>query len=166
MAFKPSKRRHAIVSEQELNLTPIMNLIMIIIPFLLLTAAFAKTAIIDIYLPQEGDAETDTPYDNTVQELLTITITEEGFEVGGIGEEIVIPNDENGLDFKQLTTELIKFKERYPQKEDVILLFDPHISYGTVINVMDASRETKTTEGVMQALFPMVSLGEKPIADN
>ena len=55
MAYRPSKRRHHSISDTDLNLTPVMNLFMVIIPFLLLTAVFAKMAIIDTYLPQEGE---------------------------------------------------------------------------------------------------------------
>jgi len=36
VAYKPSKRRRHSISDMDLNLTPVMNLFMVIIPFLLL----------------------------------------------------------------------------------------------------------------------------------
>lgn len=157
MARRPSKRRHSSLIGEDLNLTPVMNLFMIIIPFLLLTAVFAKTAIIDIYLPQEGQGDTGAA--NVVPEILTIKIAKIGFELGGIGKGVVIPKiDNSNLNFKQLTAELIKIKDRYPNKEDAVLLFEPDTLYDTVIKVMDACRET--TEGTKKTLFPFVSLGE------
>ncbi len=38
---------------EDVNLIPLLNIFTIVIPFVLLTAVVAKTAIIDIFLPQE-----------------------------------------------------------------------------------------------------------------
>jgi len=134
-----------------------MNVFMIIVPFLLLTVVFAKTVVIDIYLPQENQSESVSA-DDKLPEILTIKITEKGFELGGIGEGKVIDGSGYNFNYPQLTKELEKLKERYPEKEEVILLFDPDISYDIVIKVMDAARET--SEGGQRTLFPHVSLGE------
>lgn len=157
MAYRPSKRMHSSSPPDELNLTPIMNVFMIIIPFLLLTAVFAKTAIIDVYLPQEaggasGGAASGDPG------ILSIEIKESGFELGGIGKGVVVPKVENQYDLKRLSQELIRIKEKYPQKEDVVLLARQDLSYETVVKVMDAARETD--DGERRPLFPAVSLGE------
>lgn len=156
MAYRPSKRMHSSSPPDELNLTPIMNVFMIIIPFLLLTAVFAKTAIIDVYLPQEaGGASGGVASDPGI---LSIEIKESGFELGGIGKGVVVPKVGNQYDVKRLSQELIKIKGKYPQKEDVVLLARQDLSYETVVNVMDAARETD--DGERRPLFPAVSLGE------
>ncbi len=157
MSFKPSKRRRYHLSGHELNITPIMNIFIIIIPFLLLTVVFAKTAIIDIYLPQEVHAEALKKTDS-IPEILTIKVTEKGFELGGIGEGVFIARSENNLDYRQLTEELVKIKDKYPQKDEAILLFTSSMSYDTVIKSMDATRET--SDSIRRTLFPLVSLGE------
>ncbi len=157
MAYRPSKRMRHHHYREELNLTPIMNIFMIIVPFLLLTAVFAKTVVIDVYLPQENQSELDPAIDN-LPEILTIKVTENGFELSGIGDGVIIDGSQYNLNYKQLTKELARLKDRYPDKEEVILLFDPYISYDIVIKVMDAARET--TEGGKRTLFPHVSLGE------
>lgn len=157
MPYRPSNRRRHRILGKELNITPVINIFMIIIPFLLLTTVFAKTVIIDIFLPLE--AQTDVPVTtNELPEMLTINISENGFELTGIGEGVVIAASQGSFNYKQLTAELVKLKGMYPQKEEVVLLFDPYLSYDIVIKVMDAARET--TEGVKQTLFPIVSLGE------
>lgn len=142
----------------DLNLTPMIDIFIILIFFLLLTAVFAKIAIIDIYLPQEGQSSETTEQNAPSVGVLAIKITEGGFELGGIGGGVLIPKNSQGLNFNGLTHQLIAIKDKYPQKEDVILLFDKDISYDTVVKVMDASRET--TDGTKRILFPMVSLGE------
>lgn len=157
MAYRPSKRRHLTPSSDELNLTPIMNVFMIIIPFLLLTAVFAKTAIIDIYLPQEAGSSSaaDTPSEPLI---LTVSVTDSGFELGGVGNGMAIPKISDRYDFKQLSEELVKIKERYPEKEDVVLLIQRNLPYDTIVKVMDTARETAGKE--RKPLFPLLSLGE------
>lgn len=157
MSHRPSSRRRSLHSRHELDIIPILNVFMIIVPFLLLTAVFAKTAIIDIYLPKENQEEPEDINDKP-PEILTIEITANGFELGGIGDGVIITGTKDNLNYKQLTIELVKIKDKHPQKEEVVLLFDPNTSYDTVVKVMDATRET--TEGTKRLLFPFVSLGE------
>jgi len=162
VAYRPSKRRRHSVLSEDINLTPILNIFMIIIPFLLLTAVFAKTSIIDIYLPQEGREAKDNMSSQALQ-ILTVKVTEIGFELDGIGNGILIPRIGKNLNFKQLTTELIKLKDKNPDKEEVVLLFDPNTPYDLIVNIMDTTREaTEIIEGksVKRPLFPLVSLGE------
>lgn len=154
MSFKPSKRRHARHLEQEISLTSLMDMITILVVFLLVTAVFAKTTIIDTYLPQEGEAGAAA---ETAPAVLVVNVTENGFELGGLGEGVSIPKKDGDLDFRGLTEELIKLKDRYPDKEEVILLFSPDSPYDTVVKVMDATRETAAGA---RELFPMSSLGE------
>lgn len=160
MAYRPSRKMHLAPSSEDLNLLPIMNIFIIIIPFLLLTAVFAKTAIIDIYLPQEseGSAAASDPSDPVI---LTVSMTDDGFELGGIGNGVVIPKTSNQYDFKQLSQEFVKIKERYPEKEDVVLLIQRHLPYDAIVKAMDAARETGGKE--KKPLFPLISLGEAEV---
>jgi biopolymer transport protein ExbD len=161
MAKRPSKRSHHKGEPGDLNLTPIMNVFIIVIPFLLLTAVFAKTAIIDIYLPQEGQGGGGGG--SSEQKILAIKVTKTGFEIGGVGGGARIGLKDNALDFKGLNEELVRIKDRAPSQEEVILLFDQETSYDIVVKVMDAARETTVEkDGVKRRrlLFPAVSLGE------
>jgi biopolymer transport protein ExbD len=143
--------------DEDLNLTPMIDIFIILIFFLLLTAVFAKVAVIDIYLPQEGQAG-GAAEPNAPVTILAIKITEKGFELGGIGGNMFIPKTGQGLNYRELTNKLAAIKEEYPQKEDAIFLFDQDIPYDTVVKVMDASRET--SDSPRKTLFPLVSLGE------
>lgn len=55
------KRKHRNKNEavDELNLIPVMNLFVCLVPFLLLTAAFVKMGGIDVELPKAQAAQTD-----------------------------------------------------------------------------------------------------------
>ena len=158
MAHRPSKRRHQLVTD--VNLTPLLNVFIIVIPFVLLSAVFVKTAVIDISLPQEGAKGLASA--DSATGVLVIKATDSGFDVGGIGKAF-IPKHAGEFDFNGLTEELIKLKERFPGSEDAILLFSPNASYEFIVKVMDSTREAIIKEGgktKKRPLFPMVSLGE------
>ncbi|MBI5599350.1 MAG: biopolymer transporter ExbD [Deltaproteobacteria bacterium] len=165
MAFKPSKKRHRHIVGAELNLTPIMNVFVIIIPFLLLAAVFAKTAIIDIYLPQEREAQAKSDKSQPSENLgiLAVQVSSRGFMLGGIGNGAFIPKNGGAYDYEALSKELVKVKERHPKNEEVIILLEPDLSYDIVVQVMDSARDATVTRDGKQTiytLFPVVSLGE------
>jgi len=160
VAFRPSKKRHRHLVAGDVNLIPLLNIFTIVIPFVLLTTVFAKTAIIDMYLPQERGGAQSAP---AVIKIFTVKVSEKGFELGGIGGGGLIPTKQGAFDFGRLKEELIKIKDAHPAHEEVIILFEPGISYDMVIQVMDATRETvevKDEKEVRRTLFPLVSLGE------
>ncbi|MBI5235309.1 MAG: biopolymer transporter ExbD [Deltaproteobacteria bacterium] len=163
MAIRPSKSRRHVDAVTDIDLTPVMNVFIIIIPFLLLTAVFAKTAIIDVYLPQEGGEQTGASVQQTPKIPLIIKVTGAGFTLDGLGKGIHVPKGASDYDYKRLAERLSELKDSHPQNEEAIILFEPKIRYEIVIKVMDASREThylKDGINVKRALFPAVSLGE------
>ena len=69
---------------QELNLTPIMNLVTILIPFLIMAAQFVNLAVIDSTLPAIGPPSTEPPDPNEEPPLnLSLAITTEGITILG-----------------------------------------------------------------------------------
>ncbi len=94
MAGRPSTRVKSKEVPRELNLLPIMNVIMILIPFLIMTAAMIELTIIDTSLPSRGsktlgdkDKTPDKPKLN-----LTLFITQEGFILAGYGGVLQVNN--------------------------------------------------------------------------
>lgn len=146
---------------EDVNLIPLLNIFTIVIPFVLLTAVFAKTAIIDIFLPQERAGEREKS--SAPAEVFTIMVTERGFQLGGIGRGVVVPKKEGKYDVETLREEVVKVKDAHPSQEEVIIMLKPDIPYDLVVQVMDAARDATRTEGgkeVVSTLFPFVSLGE------
>lgn len=154
MAQRRIRRRHHTHGEEDLNLTPMIDIFMIIIFFLLLTTVLVKTAIINVNLPQEQGASRSG---GAPPEILIVKVDERGFELGGVGNGAFIPKNGAGFNYPELNRRLAAIKERFPEKEDVILLFDVSVPYDTVVQVMDAARETGDKR---RPLFPLVSLGE------
>jgi biopolymer transport protein ExbD len=164
---RPSKKIFRQEPGEAIHIIALWNLMIVLIPFLLLSAVFSKTAILNIYLPEpaaeaktpEGMADDDRP-------LLILSILKEGFVLND-GERVLaaVPKlrDQDHYDFKKVSSLLMELKEQLPGHEDIILLSEPEISYETIIQTMDASREVSVEkEGKKEliSLFPNVSIGE------
>jgi biopolymer transport protein ExbD len=151
----------------ELNITVFMNLMVILVPFLLITAVFSRVAILELNLPGASD-ETVAPEEQTFQ--LEITVRETGIEVGdrNVGALGVYPNAANGYDFEALSTKLAEIKQRYPTKTDASILLEADIPYDTLVQVMDRVRvsESVSEDAIVRTdLFPDISIGDAPLRD-
>jgi biopolymer transport protein ExbD len=150
--------------EAELNITAFLNLMVILIPFLLITAAFNRFAILDLYLPPGSEGAM-----KAIKELqLEVIIRKESLVVadqrGGLIKRI--QNNDEGYDLKALNDLLVQIKARFPDKRNVFILSEPKTSYETMIKVMDAVRMTELVEAgslVQAELFPDISLGDAPV---
>jgi biopolymer transport protein ExbD len=150
----------------ELNITAFMNLMVILVPFLLITAVFSQVAILELNLPA-GDAG---PVESSEPELeLEITVREDAIAVGdrNAGLLTIIENGAEGYDLKELGDYLQQVKSRFPDKADATLLLEPEISYQTLVAVMDAVRlharlEPGSNRVVSYELFPEIAIGDAP----
>ncbi len=154
-------RRHH--REVELNITAFLNLMVILIPFLLITAAFSRFSIIELYLPPAGDGAM-----KAIKELqLEVIIRKQSLDVadrqGGLIRSI--PNTDKGYDFKALNELLVQVKVRFQDKRSVFILSESDTPYETMVKVMDAVRMTVRVEAgsvTQYELFPEISLGDAP----
>jgi len=149
----------------ELNITAFMNLMVILVPFLLITAVFSRLAILELHLPGSSTEPAD-PQELTFQ--LEVTVRETQIEVGdrNLGALGVYPNADSGYDYEALSKKLSEIKESYPDKTDVSILLESEIPYDTLVQVMDRVRvaEIVEEEGVVRKdLFPDISIGDAPL---
>lgn len=148
----------------DLNITAFMNLMVILVPFLLITAVFSRLAILELNLPGPSAEPVDQ------QELvfqLEIIVREDKIEVGdrNVGALGVYPVNQKGYDFEALSKKLADIKKSYPAKTDAAILLESEIPYDTVVQVMDRVRVAETVEGgniVRTELFPDISIGDAP----
>ncbi|MDX1480941.1 MAG: biopolymer transporter ExbD [Woeseiaceae bacterium] len=156
------------VETAELNITAFMNLMVILVPFLLITAVFSRLAILELNLPGASTEPAD-PQEELVFQLEVI-VRESQIEVGdrNVGALGVYPNADGGYDFEALSAKLAEIKERYPQKTDASILLEPDISYDTLVQVMDRVRVDQVVNDDAvdrQDLFPDISIGDAPITE-
>jgi biopolymer transport protein ExbD len=124
-----------------------MNLMVILVPFLLITAVFSRLAILELNLPGSS-SEPDEPQDQTFQ--LEIIVRQDKIEVGDRNQGLlgIYPNNE----------------------EDASILLEQDIAYDTLVQVMDTVRvaqEVDEDKGVIDRsdLFPNISIGDAPALD-
>ncbi len=154
MAVKPSERGHREKDRvPPLNVIPVMNLFIILIPALLLMASFLQLAVINVAAPQigAGDPRDREDEDDQPPLNLTITVMERGFTIAGSGAVLPGEGEEGGptipmlptgeYDYDALTRQLVELKDNFPDEEQVIINAEDDIPYSTLIRVMDASRE-------------------------
>lgn len=151
----------------ELNITAFMNLMVILVPFLLITAVFSRLAILELNLP----GSSSEPADEQEQVFqLEIIVRNEKIEVGdrNIGALGVYPNEDDGYDFAALSEKLGEIKRDYPDKTDAAILLEADIPYDTLVQVMDRVRisEAIVDDSIVRTdLFPDISIGDAPVTD-
>jgi len=153
------------IETAELNITAFMNLMVILVPFLLITAVFSRLAILELNLPGSS-TEPANPQELTFQ--LEVTVREAQIEVGdrNLGALGIYPNADDGYDYDALSKKLSEIKENYPEKTDVSILLEAEIPYDTLVQVMDRVRVAEIVDEsgvVRQDLFPDISIGDAPV---
>jgi biopolymer transport protein ExbD len=148
----------------ELNITAFLNLMVILVPFLLITAVFSQVAILELNLPSSTDQLDIEP--ETMQ--LEVTVRENRLEVGERNAGLLtgFPKTETGYDLQALADYLKQVKARYPDKLDATLLLESDVPYDVLVQVMDAVRVYEAEidgESVQAELFPEISIGDAPV---
>lgn len=162
-ARRQSRRREA----EELNITAFMNLMVVLTPFLLITAVFSRLGILELNLPA---AQSEAIAEQRPELQLEITVREAAIEVGdrnaGTLSRIEKTGERYPLD--ELAAHLARVKERFPDKADATLLLEPEIPYQVLVAVMDTvrvaeRRDPASNEIVKSELFPEISIGDAPV---
>jgi biopolymer transport protein ExbD len=147
----------------ELNITTFLNLMVVLIPFLLISAVFSRVTIVELSVPTGAGGALNEPNFN-----IEVIVRSAGLELGnGSSVLAAIPKKGDQYDLKKLSEMLIRLKADYPEKDDATVLMEPQIEYDYLIHVMDTLRGAEIREEgseVMQimVLFPNISIGDAP----
>lgn len=125
MAFKPSDKKKVDVEDTELNLLPVMNLIIVLIPLLLSVAKLSSMAMLEYLPPAESAEVADAgapPSEGGGEEKqnlqLIINVAETGFQVSMFGKIepgpyfFEVPLQSGAYDFESLNRRLWEVKQR------------------------------------------------------
>ncbi len=171
--MKLGRKRKRMEATVELNITAFLNLMVILVPFLLITAVFSRMTVLELNLPALNAKPNP---EQQIKLQLQVIITKQSFVVQDavIGEfKTIALQDEFGqaLDDSQrkiwrpLTDLLVELKTRFPEEQSIALLLDRDVSYKTMIEVMDRVRSADIVlSGTLETveLFPQVSIGDIP----
>ena len=165
-------RRKAPV-DTEINLIPVMNLFVVLIPFLLLGVSFYQIAAIPGTVPTH-DASGGSDVASTSRAVtLTLGVSHEnGFLVRASGTGVTrealqalavqIPRKDEIFDTGALSRVLLEIKRAYPDSDTVVLVPEGDVLFSDLVKTMDAAREVVVgTDGPVDqrprlTLFPRV----------
>jgi biopolymer transport protein ExbD len=149
----------------DINITTFMNLMVILVPFLLITAVFSRVTILELNLPASQVGAEPPPESFELELVLRKDSIEVGDRRGGLIKRIT--HQDGSYDYAQLSELLQQIKARYPDKQDVTLLLEPDIAYDSLVQTMDAVRIADVVVAgnlVKVELFPQISVGDAPPA--
>ncbi|MFQ5486981.1 MAG: ExbD/TolR family protein [Gammaproteobacteria bacterium] len=156
-------RRSRLQEPAEMNITAFMNLMVILVPFLLITAVFSRIAILELNLPAKA-AATAPPQKPALQ--LEVILRRDSIEVAQQGGgAVVVAKKEGDYDLNEVSALLQQIKAQHPEKTDITLLLEPEIPYDALVQVMDTVRVAALEQGgrrLKAELFPDISIGDAP----
>jgi biopolymer transport protein ExbD len=149
--------------DADINVTPFMNLMMVLVASLLLSTVFNKITVIDLDFPAGNGTGAVDPE----QVHLEVIVRDDGLVVAdGQGGTIkTLPTISGVQDLAGLSMVMRELKRRVPEKRDIMILLDSDTPYQDVVSVMDSVRSYSTVQAmsVVEAeLFPVISLGDPP----
>jgi biopolymer transport protein ExbD len=148
------------------DVTAFLSLMVILVPFLLITAVFSRLTILELQGPGRQGATTPSARPPSLE----IIVRESFIDVyqGDRGRIARIENNEMGYDLAALGGVLRQVKAKSPSMTEANILFEPQVAYDVVVQVMDTARvrvDNRTAPARIVDLFPVIALGEAPLGD-
>lgn len=148
----------------ELDVTTFLNLMVVLVPFLLITAVFSRLTIVELSLPSSASG----PSANEDTFRVEVIVRETGIEITN-GSAVIgsIPKKDDEFDMETLSDFMVSLKRQYPEHDAVSVLMEAHIPYDYLIQVMDIVRSVEVPgEGKdvvdLLMLFTEISVGDAP----
>ncbi|GAB2704199.1 biopolymer transporter ExbD [Aliiglaciecola sp. 3_MG-2023] len=157
--------------DAELDITSFMNLMIVLVPVLLMMMVFSRITVVELTLPELGEASEQSDLDEKDKQL-EIIVRQTGLEVFYPQGYLVktIPNVEQEYDYEALQYVLKQIKQTLKnqqlEKNQATLLLEQDIPYQVIVALMDTTRsydEVVVASVVQAELFPQISLGDAPI---
>jgi biopolymer transport protein ExbD len=156
------RRRGA--AQNDLDMTTFLNLMVVLVPFLLVTAVFSRITVVELRVPSSAGGE--APDDTALR--LEVIVRQEALEIAA-GDALIarLPKVDDAYDLDKLTEHAIALKRQHPDEDGASVLLEPDIEYDHLIQVMDAVRSADVSvdgseESARVALFTNISIGDAP----
>jgi biopolymer transport protein ExbD len=140
------------VETVDLDVTPIMNMFVILIPFLVSMAVFTHYSVLEFSLPPSAGTGSGGPKKSDLK--LTVVMNGERFDLT-VGDSIMgtVPQGKDWGNLSDLEGELSLVRKNLSRKNEVVIAVNDGIVFDKVVHVMDACRKTG---------FEKVALAEGP----
>jgi len=147
----------------ELLLVPMIDIFTVLVTFLLMTAVFSRTVILQLNLPPPNTTWKEPPPGLQLEVMVRKDLLQVADR--NTGPLATFPNTAAGYDYDNLTEYLKRVKAKFPDKTDASILLETDTPYDTLVQVMDRVRVFEAGQGIntVQAeLFPDISIGDAP----
>ena len=180
MAYKPSDRRQTNYAGADLDIRPIMNLMVCLIPILLIGAEFVKNTQLEVKLPPtKGPSSGKDKKDNKEKDKklqFTVAITKDGYHLYALNSKVIAKKDKgkqappalaisiNGeYDYIGLRNKAKELREEikglsFIDEYQVIITAEKDIPYEIFVKTQDALSSEKIGEEYKD-IFPVVTIG-------
>lgn len=167
MAF--DRWRRATEDAVEINVIPVMNLFMVLIPFLLLGATFFHIGVIPTSTPTLNPTDSDVPKTPTTV-AVNLEITEEVLRISASSVSLELealealsaewPKKGGEYQVDALQKALIDIKSKYPESNMLIVLPFEDLNYQVLVSVLDVTRNrqvgfTESGDPKIEDIFPV-----------
>ena len=163
-------RRSRQQEDTDVDMVPIMNMFLVLVPFLLMSASFMHIKAINTSVPVLGEASApvSAPAEKIVKATVIAEIKPDGIalslntdalspeEIAKWSETIASAEDKQ-YPFVALQDYLKRLKATYPASDTMIIIPDSEVLYDTIIQTMDVARYTEEKSN----LFPNVVISGK-----
>jgi biopolymer transport protein ExbD len=157
------RRNHARYrGRHEINVVPMIDMMIILVFFLIFTAVFTRTNVLELNLPGADSAVPDLPKGLNLE----VIVRKEAIEIADRGTGVLrtVPRAEQKYDLKALNDYLQLVKSKYPDTTAATILLEQDVEYDTLVQVMDTVRvfPVPGSQWDVGELFPDVSVGDAP----
>jgi biopolymer transport protein ExbD len=158
-------RNHAkYKGRNDLNIVPMIDMMVILVFFLLFTAVFSQTNVLELNLPAPNSSVPELPKGLNLEVIVRQNTIEVADRNSGVLK--TLPKAGGEYDYAGLSVFLRDVKARYSTVLAASVLLEQDIPYDVLVQVMDTTRVWQNRVGVgMQnvELFPDISVGDAPL---
>jgi len=157
-------RRNREQEDVELDMVPIMNMFLVLIPFLLMSASFFHLKAINTSVPVLGKNSEQTDTEKNAKLTIILELTGKSIQLSAVSDDVdyeMLDRLKKKFDMKdsdqqrmnELITYLREVKQNFPSSDTLILIPEEDVIYETIIRTMDIARNFND-----KPLFPNVVL--------
>ena len=118
---KRTHYRRRVAVKYDIDITTFLNLMVVLVPFLLITAVFSRLTIVELNLPSAAGGPT-TDVDSFRVEVI---VREEGLEISnGSATIATIPRKDEEYDMDTLSEFIVELKREYREQEAASVLVE------------------------------------------
>lgn len=145
-------------TEFDLDLAPLLSVMVKLVPVLLLSSAFVQMNMIETELPQVvQEALKEQSQENKNKPLITVAIQNNlnvdiWIQHSEKTDHVVVPASGKDLDTKGLHKQFVSIKQKYPDVFKIDLKPDENVPYDHIVQIMDEARKSRDP----QVRFPVM----------